>query len=441
MTDLPKPLAEPYRRHLSEVCRRVEAAIEREGAEGAAFFAGDLRYVHRDDRPYTFAPAANFTILAPLHRHPGCIALIRPGEKPLLVYPQSDDFWHVPPADLSGDWVDQWEVRTVRDAADARRALPSDLSRIVAVGEDPPAGWGFGAENPENLLTYLDFHRGIKTDYEIACLERASILAARGHEAAGEAFFAGGSEFDIHQLYLQACGQTDLELPYQNIVARGDHAAVLHYQFLDREPRGADSLLVDAGASFLGYAADISRTWSSDAQFTALIDEMDDLQQALVAEAAPGKSFVDLNESCHEKLAELLVRADIARMTPEAALETGITRTFLPHGLGHLLGLQVHDVGGHLSDDGGNIAAPPEAHPWLRLTRNLVPGMTTTIEPGLYFIDSLLVQKREEVGEGLNWTLIEELKPFGGIRVEDNIVVAEHGARNLTRPAFEALAG
>lgn len=440
MTDLPKPLAEPYGRHLDEICGRIGVALDTEGAKGAAFFAGELRYVHRDDRPYTFAPAANFTILAPLHRHPGCIALIRPGAKPLLVYPQADDFWHVPPADLSGDWVDRWEVRTVRNAAEARQALPANLGKIVAVGEDPPADWGFAATNPEGLLTYLDFHRGAKTDYEIACLERASILAARGHEAAGEAFFAGASEFDIHQLYLQACGLTDLELPYQNIVARGEHAAILHYQFLDREPRGADSLLIDAGASFLGYAADVSRTWSSDAEFTALIDEMDDLQQALVAEAAPGISFVDLNESCHAKLAKLLVRADIVRMTPEAALETGVTRAFLPHGLGHLLGLQVHDVAGHLSDAGGSTAAPPEAHPWLRLTRTLVPGMVTTIEPGLYFIGSLLEQLRTKVGAGLNWPLIEELKPFGGIRIEDNIVVTERGARNLTRPAFEALA-
>lgn len=441
MTDIPPPLVEPYARHLRKVCQRIEAALEKEAAEGAAFFAGDLRYVHRDDRPYTFAPAANFTILAPLFQHPGCIALIRPGHKPRLVYPQSDDFWHVPPAELNNAWADQWEVISVKNMDEARRALPTKLDNLLAIGEDPPGEWGFAATNPEDLLTYLDFHRGIKTDYELACLERSSILAARGHEAAGEAFFAGGAEFDIHQLYLQACGLTDLELPYQSIVARGQHAAVLHYQMLDRELRGADSLLVDAGASFLGYSADVSRTWSSDAQFTALIDEMDELQQAIVAEVAPGRSFVDLHQRCHEKLAQLLVRADLAHMTPEAAVERGVTRAFLPHGLGHLLGLQVHDVGGHLADDGGSSCAPPVEHPWLRLTRTLEPGMVTTIEPGLYFIDSLLEQVRSEVGDALNWPLIEELKPFGGIRIEDNVVVTENGVQNLTRPAFEALAG
>lgn len=115
-------------------------------------------------------------------------------------------------------------------------------------------------------------------------------------------------------------------------------------------------------------------------------------------------------------------------------MEKGLTAPFLPHGLGHPLGLQVHDVAGFMQDDHGSHLAAPAQHPYLRCTRILEPGMVVTIEPGIYFIDSLLAPWREgEFSRHFDWQRIDALKPFGGIRIEDNIVIHEKRVENMTR--------
>jgi Xaa-Pro dipeptidase len=109
----------------------------------------------------------------------------------------------------------------------------------------------------------------------------------------------------------------------------------------------------------------------------------------------------------------------------------------MPHGIGHLLGLQVHDVGGLQRSPGGGEIARPDGHPYLRLTRRLEPGFVVTMEPGLYFIDQLLSQARAQAhGAHINWPRVEQLRRFGGIRIEDDLAVTASGCENLTRDAF-----
>jgi Xaa-Pro dipeptidase len=110
-----------------------------------------------------------------------------------------------------------------------------------------------------------------------------------------------------------------------------------------------------------------------------------------------------------------------------------------------LIGLQVHDVAGFAADDTGREQIPrPAGHPYLRLTRRLEPGFVVTIEPGAYFIGLLLEAARahKEHARLINWTLVERLKPYGGIRVEDDVVCRAEGApENLTRDAFAGVSG
>jgi Xaa-Pro dipeptidase len=109
--------------------------------------------------------------------------------------------------------------------------------------------------------------------------------------------------------------------------------------------------------------------------------------------------------------------------------------------LGHLLGLQVHDVGGFKSRADGEPIPRPVGHPALRLTRALETGMVVTVEPGLYFIDSLLDRLRAGTqARHVNWALVDALRPYGGIRIEDNVAVGEASGENLTRTAFAGLA-
>ena len=105
----------------------------------------------------------------------------------------------------------------------------------------------------------------------------------------------------------------------------------------------------------------------------------------------------------------------------------------MPHGVGHLLGIQVHDVAGHQQSTRGDMLAPPAHSPMLRNTRQCAEGMVFTIEPGCYFIPLLLEAERQSDRSGLyNWDLIDQLYYMGGIRIEDNVCVTADGVENLT---------
>jgi Xaa-Pro dipeptidase len=106
----------------------------------------------------------------------------------------------------------------------------------------------------------------------------------------------------------------------------------------------------------------------------------------------------------------------------------------MPHGVGHLLGIQVHDVGGRMKNSTGEIQAPHSDYPTLRTTRMTEVGQVFTIEPGLYFIPVLLNPERGSArGRLINWDLVDTLSPLGGIRIEDNVLVTSTGVENLTR--------
>jgi len=130
---------------------------------------------------------------------------------------------------------------------------------------------------------------------------------------------------------------------------------VLHYQHLDRSRGGPRrSFLIDAGAQFRGYAADITRTYSTDdAGFGALVGAMDVVQQKLCAAIRGGTDYRDVHLLAHRLIAGLLRDAGVIDCEPETAVASGLSSVFFPHGIGHLLGLQVHDVAGLARDASG----------------------------------------------------------------------------------------
>jgi Xaa-Pro dipeptidase len=137
-------------------------------------------------------------------------------------------------------------------------------------------------------------------------------------------------------------------------------------------------------------------------------------------------------------LAGVLREHGIIRMSAESAVESGASSAFFPHGLGHSIGLQVHDVAGFQQGERGGTLPRPAGHPYLRMTRTLEPGMVVTIEPGLYFIDMLLAELRDKpVSKDIDWAKVETFKPYGGIRIEDDVVCTEGNPENLTRDAWE----
>ncbi|HCL71415.1 MAG TPA: hypothetical protein DIC58_01130 [Gammaproteobacteria bacterium] len=142
---------------------------------------------------------------------------------------------------------------------------------------------------------------------------------------------------------------------------------------------------------------------------------------------------MDIHRQALSQITELLLRLEICHGEAPDLLEREITQLFMPHGVGHLLGIQVHDVGGHQLNHDGETLAPPAHSPMLRNTRDLAADMVFTIEPGCYFIPLLLEPQRSgENHHRFNWDLIDQLYPLGGIRVEDNVRVTQSGVENLT---------
>lgn len=430
-----------YPDHIRTVRERTDQALAEADFDAIVIAAGDLRIQFLDDNPYPFKVNPHFKWWVPIVDNPNCFVVYEPGKKPSLVYYQPVDYWYKPAGAPQGFWVDQFDIRVIGDAAHASRHFPSPKGRVAVIAENDGLVEG-GVMNPEPLMLRLHYERSWKTDYEIECVYQANVRAARGHRAAEKAFRAGESEYEIHLAYLRASDQTEEEIPYSNIIAVNENASVLHYTQHERariDITRRHSFLIDAGAAVNGYASDITRTYSRENdEFTQLIGAMDEMQQSLVAQVAPDVNYPDIHMSAHRGVAEILVRFGFVQdLDADGVVENRISSTFIPHGVGHFLGLQVHDVAGFAANAHGATLAKPEGHPYLRLTRKVQPRMIFTIEPGLYFIESLLAElQQSENAKYVNWPKVDAFRKFGGIRIEDDVVVTGSGRDNLTRTAF-----
>jgi Xaa-Pro dipeptidase len=438
----PNGLDQLYLDHLRTVSERTDRSLAAAGFDALVVQAGSPPIQFLDDQDYPFKVNPHFKAWVPIVDNPRCLLVYRPGTKPRILFHQPHDYWHKP-ADMPREsWTDAVELTAMADPAKANAAW-SHLGRVAFIGPpdcfDAPAS----SVNDPDLLARLHFDRAVKTPYELQCMRQANALGARGHRAACSAFRAGASEYQAHMHYLAACTQREEEMPYNNIVAYNENAAVLHYQHLERQaPKALRSLLIDAGAQFRGYASDITRTYAaSPGRFADLVEAIDRAQLHLCDEIIAGKDYRDVHLSAHRILGDVMHQLGIILIPGEEALDRGVTSVFFPHGIGHLLGLQVHDVGGVMGDIKGHERRRPEGHPYLRLTRMLEPGVVVTVEPGIYFIDSLLAAAHEnEKRAFIDWSLVDELRPYGGVRIEDNVVATESKPENMTRDAFANLA-
>lgn len=432
-------LRESYAEHISHLMGGYAEALETAGWPGVVIHSGGpKRRTSFDDQDFPLRVTPHFQHWLPLAR-PDCALLVIPGQRPTLYHLVADGFWEKPAVPETDHFWDAFDVVEVGEVARIKALLP--VERLAFVGEDAARAWlwGLGPEqqNPPALVQELDRLRTRKSRYEIHCLAEANRRAALGHEAVRRAFLEDcQSELDLHLLFLRTTGQDDSDTPYKNIVALGANARTLHHVAYGRTPStSATSLLLDAGLVYQGYCSDITRTYvkgtgAAADTFRALIAGLERLQQEMCRRVVVGTPFEDLHDQSHALLATVLRELEIAVGDRDALVGEGITRGFFPHGLGHSLGLQAHDVG----------CAPKKPRPenrFLRNTSTVACGQVLTIEPGCYFIDEKLGELRAGSGTSrVNWPLVEELRRFGGVRIEDNLAVAagEAGAsRNLTR--------
>ncbi|HVO09604.1 MAG TPA: Xaa-Pro dipeptidase [Vicinamibacteria bacterium] len=428
-------LASLFSRHVERLQAETGKALAATGFDSLVLGSGTPFTYFADDEDAPFRSNPHFAHWCPLGGPHHLLHLV-PGKRPRLVRYAPADYWYEQGGLTEAFWLDAFDLEPAGSLDGAWRAL-GHPPRAAYVGDETDRATAAGlAANPAPLVARLDWVRSYKDDYEVRCLEEATALGARGHQAARDAFAGGASELEVHQAFVRAVGATESELPYVTIVAFDEKAATLHYQ-RKRTRRGGHVLLLDAGAACRGYACDITRTTPAaggDARFAALVGRMDELERQLASSAGPGRAYLDVHVEAHRGVARILCGLGLLRVGPEQAFDQGLTHPFLPHGVGHLLGIQVHDVAGRQADPSGTPAPPPPQYPFLRNTRTIEPGQVFTIEPGLYFIPMLLDPLRSGAqAAAFDWAAIDALLPYGGVRVEDNVLVTASGPRNLTR--------
>lgn len=427
-----------YAEHIKVLQARTLEAIQRESIDGLIIHSGQGKVMFLDDNYYPYKVNPQFKAWLPVVDNPCCWLVVNGVDKPKLIFYRPEDFWHKVPPEPTEFWVEHFDIVYLKQANAVEKHLPYDKVKYAYIGEyiEVAKALGFELVNPDRVLNYLHWQRAYKTEYELECMRQANTIAVGAHRAARAAFFDGKSEFDINSDYLRAARQGHNDVPYNNIVALNENAAILHYmQTNSAIPSDFRTFLIDAGASYHGYAADITRTYcAKEHEFSELIKGVDTLTIKLAEQMKPGLSYVDIHLAAHTGIAQILHDFGVVNLSVQDCLESGIVSTFFPHGVGHFLGLQVHDVGGHTRDDRGTPNPAPKEHPFLRCTRTIEARQVFTIEPGLYFIDSLLAKlKGSQQSKYINWNVVDEFRPFGGIRIEDNIIVHRERNENMTR--------
>jgi Xaa-Pro dipeptidase len=414
-----------YAQHIAVLQAAYESVLEEHHLDALVLHSGTLLAKTRfDDQYWPLRPLPWFQHWLPFSVADSAL-VIRAAKKPHLLWKVEENFWEKPPRPPFHDFEPLFEISNLRSI---EPELPK--GNVALVAETP--AWGLPEASPA-LVKSLDRLRVVKTPYEIACIDEANHLAAFGHARVAEAFRVGElSELELHLLYLQATEQDDADTPYKNIVALGPHAATLHHVHYDRRtrPKPAESLLLDAGASFRGYCSDVTRTYvrgrdEAASGFAELIRRVETMQQDLCGRVAVGNGYEALHEEAHRQVGRILTDLGVVKTSADEAVATGLTRAFFPHGLGHSLGLTCHDVG-------CAEVKPKAENPFLRNTATIAPDQVFTIEPGIYFIDMLLAPLRQNAAP-VDWRRVDALAPLGGVRIEDDVRVKPDGIENLTR--------
>lgn len=288
----------------------------------------------------------------------------------------------------------------------------------------------------ESLTDAITYCRCIKTEWELDQLREASRINNIAHREVMKTVRPGMHEyeakaiFDYHQIRYGL-----LQEAYNGIHASGPNSAILHYTENNRQMNSGDLYLIDAGYELNGYASDFTRTYPVNGRFTgeqaAIYQVVLNAQNTAVKAAAPGVKMEDLHILAARVILEGLADLNLVKGQIDDLMENDIFALFFPHGLGHFLGLDTHDVGGY--PKGVERIERPGLQ-FLRTRRELLPGMVMTIEPGIYFIQALLkpALENEKKSQFLNTEKVKKLLNFGGIRIEDNLIITEDGFENMT---------
>ncbi|KAJ4849361.1 hypothetical protein Tsubulata_044279 [Turnera subulata] len=303
-----------------------------------------------------------------------------------------------------------------------------------------------GIEHFERDLTtlhpILTECRVLKSDLELAVIQFANDISSEAHVEVMRKIRPGMKEYQLESIFLHhtymygGCRHCS----YTCICATGENSAVLHYGHAaapnDKTLEDGDIALFDMGAEYQFYGSDITCSFPVNGKFTSdqslIYNAVLHAHDAVISAMKPGVSWVDMHKLAEKTILQSLKKGSILVGDVDDMMAERLGAVFMPHGLGHFLGLDTHDPGGYLKDL-KRIEAPGLRS--LRTIRQLQDGMVITVEPGCYFIDALLAPAMESsnTSKFFNREVIGRFKGFGGVRIESDVHVTASGCRNMTK--------
>jgi Xaa-Pro aminopeptidase len=406
------------------------------GAQAVLIGAGEpIPIPGRGDRTYPFRAHSEHFYLTDRERPGGVLAYDSDEGWVDFVRPVSRDelLWEGAPADgQAGVPLDELETWLARRAGRAVAKLGVPLPGLAA-------GLESGRESEQTELS-AELRRGLnhvrrqKDAVELERMRAAERATAAGFASIVPLLQAGRTERDIQiELEAEFFRRGADFLAFDTIVASGANSGVLHFPPTTKPLCKGELVLIDAGGEVRGYASDVTRTYPVSGSFTpeqaALHDLVNRAGLQATGRCAAGVEFRELHRTAALVIAEGLADFGLLRGQAESLVQSGAVTLFFPHGVGHMVGLGVRDAGEVLPG-----REPEPGLPRLRADLPLLAGHVVTIEPGIYFVPALLAdpETRARLRDQVNWERADALTGFGGIRIENNVLVTEDGHEVIT---------
>lgn len=411
---------------------------------GVVFIQGaDIMYRYDTDYEFPFRQESNFWYLTGVNEAECSLVLDLKNEEYHLFVPERDAqyaVWHGY-VKTKEQYQEEYQPDHLHYRNDILKVLNELKPETVYCIDDEQAEFvedlnrGFNVET-EALVDALTYCRVLKTDWELDQLREACRVNDLAYLEVMKSIKPGMYEYEMKAIFNKVQIENGLmQDAYNGIFASGVNASILHYVVNNSKIKDGDLFLMDSGFECNGYASDYTRTFPANGKYSdvqkgiynSVLAGMDKVLDSI----KPGVKMEDLHLLAARTMMEGLKDMGVVKGNIDDMMEENIFALFFPHGLGHFLGLDTHDVGGY--PKGVDRIERPGIK-FLRARRELQPGMVITIEPGIYFVPAVLEPAiaDPEKNQFLNTEKVESLLNFGGVRIEDDIIVTEDGLENMT---------
>lgn len=309
------------------------------------------------------------------------------------------------------------------------------FSVVHHMGEHPQSFSVHPELDQSDLLETYNEVRRVKDSAEVELIRKIAGIANEGYKKISTFIRPGVTERDIQLEYESTVLKAGAEkLPYGSIVGAGTNGAILHAHPTSKVVNPGDFILIDAGADIQDYCVDITRMFAADGKMNdrqkKIYDTVMAAQTSSINMMKPGVEWKEVHLASGREIARGLREIGVLNCSVDEALESLAVSVFFPHGVGHMVGLKVRDVGGMYNPNPKKYAGAR-----LRVDLPLKAGYIMTVEPGLYFIEALIKDEetRQKFKTQINWAEAEKWLNFGGVRIEDDILVTAQGPENLTK--------